>query len=121
MVKAPPDCRRSIIGVLRLLSSPEQQIAFERNVPKVSVTVELFSMWFDDAYLPDSEAFRGCFSLKELAALAAFNEYYADHEKLLPEPSGGIRGWIEDKTWQGIMREADRALTALNSESSSPK
>jgi hypothetical protein len=78
-------------------------------------------MWFDDAYLPDGEAFRECFSLKELAALAAFNEYYADHEKLLPEPSGGTRSWIEDETWRGIMREAARALSALNSESSSPK
>jgi hypothetical protein len=124
-VKTLPDCRGSIINVLRLLSSPEQQLAFEQSVQKapvrVLVTTELFSIWFDDTYLPDSESFRQCFSLEELAALAAFDEYYADHEKLLPGPSGGMQSWIESDSWRDIMREAARALAALNSKSTNQK
>lgn len=96
--------------MLELLSSGDKQLSYEREVPQFSITDELVSMWFDDAYLPDEGAFRNCFSQEELAALAAFNEYYDKHEKLLPEPRNGVVDWLQNETWQGVMREAARTL-----------
>jgi hypothetical protein len=104
-----------------LLSSPEEQLDYERRVPGISVPTELLSQWFDDEYLPENESFRLCFSVQEMEALSIFNSYFEVAEKRLPEPGGGIRTWLENETWLGIMREAARTLTALNSESTNPK
>ena len=108
-----PDCRQSVAEVLELLSSGDKQLSYERDVPQASVTDELFSLWFDDRYLPDDDYFQNCFSQEELAALAAFNEYYEKHEKLLPEPRNGVTDWLRNETWQGIMRQAARTLLLL--------
>jgi hypothetical protein len=113
--------RPGIIGVLRLLASPEEQLNYERRVPGISVPTELLSQWFDDLYVPESESFRSCFSSQEMEALSIFNNYFDVAEKRLPQPRDGIRTWLEDETWQGIMREAARALSAVNSESANQK
>jgi hypothetical protein len=110
-----PDLRPGIVDVLRLLSSPETQLEYERRVPKISVPVELLCQGFDDSYVPDSPVFRRCFSSHELEALAHFHNYFADHEKLLPDPHIGIRNWLEDNTWKGIMSEARQTITAFES------
>jgi hypothetical protein len=119
MAGQAPDLRPGIVDVLRLLSSPEMQLDYERRVPGISIPSELLSQWFDDSYVPDRPEFRQCFSAHELEALAHFNNYFADHEKLLPEPRGGMRRWLEDGNWQAINREAARTLALLNSESPS--
>jgi hypothetical protein len=108
-----PDCRSSVIGVLRLLSSPSQQVAYERRVPHVSVTVELLSLWFDDIYLPNSQAFRSCFSAEELSALAAFNQFYEKQSQLLLEPKNGVSDWLKEKNWQEIMQRASNLVEAF--------
>ena len=51
-----------------------------------------------------------------LEALAHFNNYFSDHEKLLPDPHCGIRNWLEDNIWKGIMSEARHTLAALEHE-----
>ena len=116
MAREVPDLRPGVVRVLRLLSSPEEQLEYERRVPGVSVPTELLSQWFDDLYIPESSSFRLCFSSQEMGALAAFNNYFADREKLLPPPRDGIKTWIEDGVWQGIVREASRALSAMEDE-----
>jgi hypothetical protein len=98
-----------------LLSSPEEQLDYERRVPGVSVPTELVCQWFDDLYLPESESFRLCFSSQEMEALSVFSNYFDVAEKRLPQPREGVGTWLGDETWQGIMREAARALAALNS------
>lgn len=70
-------------------------------------------MWFDDQYLPEAPSFIVCFSARELEAMAVFSKYFADREKLLPDTPNGIQSWLETETWQGIMREAGRALAAF--------
>ena len=112
-MKTRPECRRSIIEVLRLLSSPSDQLAYERRVPNVPVTTELLSMWFDDTYLPESQAFRECFSKEELSALAAFNEFYDEQSRLLPEPRNGLADWLKDEVWHKVMRQASDLLTKM--------
>ncbi|HEX4785490.1 MAG TPA: hypothetical protein VH350_14210 [Candidatus Sulfotelmatobacter sp.] len=107
--------RPRIVHVLRLLSSSEMQLEYERRVPGISIPSELLCQWFDDSYLPDSPVFRQCFSSHELEALAHFNNYFADHEKLLSDPHRGISNWLEDNIWKGIMSEARQTLAALES------
>jgi hypothetical protein len=110
MAGASPDLRPGIVEALRLLSSPELQLEYERRVPGISVPSELLCRWFDDAYLPDSPAFRRCFSSNELEALAHFGNYFAAHEKFLPDLNRGVASWLKDDTWKAIMSEARRAL-----------
>jgi hypothetical protein len=115
MAHAAPDLRPGIIAVLQLLSSPEMQLEYEQRVPGISIPSELLCQWFDDSYLPESPAFRQCFSSHELEALAHFNNYFADHEKVLPDPHRGIGNWLEDNTWKEIMREARQTLAVFES------
>ena len=113
MSNETPDCRRSVVEVLELLSSGDKQLSYERDVPQISITDELFCMWFDDVYLPEDVTFRNSFSQQELAAMAAFNTHYEKHEKLLPEPRNGVADWLKNENWQGVMREAGRVLGLL--------
>ena len=116
MTREVPNLRSGIISVLRLLSSSEEQLDYERRVPGISIPSELVCQWFDDLYLPDTAAFRRSFSSQELESLAAFNTYFADREEILPDPRSGIVSWLKDKTWIEIMREANRTLAALSPE-----
>ena len=109
------DLRRGIVDLLQLLPSPERQREYEQTVPKVSVPTELLCMWFEDNYLPASAAFRLGFSPRELEAMAVFNNYFADHEKLLPDAPNGIQGWLGTEAWQGITWEASTAIAAFES------
>jgi hypothetical protein len=108
-----PDCRGSIVDALGLLSSPDRQLAYERNVPHVRVTDELVSVWFDDAYLPESRLFKQCFSAEEMGALAAFNTFYDERLESLP---GAVRvaDWLNNRDWRQIMAQAAETLALLN-------
>ena len=108
-----PDCHHAIVDVLRLLSSADEQLAYERRVPQISVTDELLSIWFDDKYLPDDRTFRGCFSDSELQAMAAFNDYFDERADRLPDPSNGVAEWLKDENWRQVMHGATELLAIL--------
>jgi len=82
-------------------------------VPYISVAAELLSMWFDDLYIPEDAFFRSCFSQEELSALVVFDDYFEKHEELLPMTTNGIVDWLQNEVWQGIMREAAKALSVV--------
>jgi hypothetical protein len=105
-----PDCRRSIIEVLQTLSSEERQIAYERNVPFVSVPTELVCMWFDDFYLPESDSFRRCFSPAELDSMSVFSRRFEQEIKRMPET---VTELLKIESWQELMREAGTLLRHL--------
>jgi hypothetical protein len=108
-----PNLRAGVLGALDLLSSSERQLEYERRVPHVSIPTELECMWFDDVYIPDSEAFKRSFSEEELAAMAAFNTYYEERRKLLPQDIGVMTFWLKNEVWQEIMGKAEEALSIL--------
>jgi hypothetical protein len=112
-MRAAPDCRQSVIEVLKLLSSPERQLAYERNVPQIAVTNELLSGWFDDTYLPESVRFRECFSAAELEAMAAFDAFFEEHSNSLPTVRRGVSDWLMNENWRQIMQRAKDLLTVL--------
>ena len=113
MTADTPNLRTGILDALGLLSSCERQLEYERRVPHVSIPAELECMWFDDAYLPESEAFRRSFSEEELAAMAAFNIYHNERRKFLPQDSSVIVPWLKNEVWQEIMRKAEETLSVL--------
>jgi hypothetical protein len=108
-----PDRHPVILRLLRLLSSEEEQLAYERNVPHVDITAELRCMWFDDEYHPDDAFFRSCFSADELAALAEFHRFYDEQKHRLPQSQGTVRTWLASPVWREIMLEAKKASDRL--------
>lgn len=104
--------RRHIIELLQLLSSEQQQLEYEENVPIAYVPDELRCMWFDDLYHPRLIAM--CFTPSEGAALARFNAVYDVEKHNLPESPESIRVWLADPTWQKIMTAASETLKQLN-------
>ena len=121
MPSQTPDLRSGIVGILQLLSSPQKQLQYELKVPAISVPTELLCMWFDDLYLPNSQYFNRCFSSGELEAMATFNVCFARQEELLPEPRDGIKTWLQDETWLGIVQEASKTLAVLEPRSTDQK
>ena len=113
MTQNLPNLRPGIVDLLELLSSSERQLKYERTVPH-DISIELRCMWFDDLYTPDSDSFKCSFSQKELAAVASFNNYYSDHEKLLPQACDGITSWVNNEVWQGIMQKAKETLAVFS-------
>jgi len=108
-----PDRRPMILELLRLLSSEQEQLDYEANVPVADVPAELVCMWFDDQYHPDDAFFRSCFHPGELAALAGFHSFYAERHPQLPEAGGTIRAWLNSPVWREIMSEAKKTLDGL--------
>ena len=108
--------RSSIIETLELLSSAERQLAYKCTVSGIPVTNELVSMWLDDFYVPDSDAFKKSFSIEELEALSEFDRYFSEHESLLPKAQCGVSECLRNERWQEIMRRAAKALAALQAD-----
>ncbi len=84
-----PDIYLRMINLLRLLSSGQEQLSYQADVP-----AEPLCMWFDDQYHPDDPFFRSSFTADELEALAEFHRYYDKHSRVLPEARGTIRTWF---------------------------
>src|ERR1041384_362620 len=108
-----PDRRPMIIDLLRLLSSGQEQLAYEAKVPIADVPAELLCMWFDDQYHPQDPFFRSCFTAGELEALARFHEFYDQRHKSLPKSQGTVRTWLVSPVWREIMVEAKKTLDTL--------
>jgi len=102
--------RKQVIELLQLFASEEQQLAYERDVPHVDITVELVCMWFDDQYHPRQRHFESCFSPNELAALDEFHRFYDDRVDRLPESLGTVRTWLACPIWREVMKQAQRTL-----------
>jgi len=110
--------RKNLVGLLRLLSSEAEQVAYQQVVPYVNVPDELLCMWFDDLYHPEDPFFGLCFTQPESNAMARFNQFYSEKKQILPhtEHHPGIRHpveiqeWLRSPAWREVMSEAARAL-----------
>src|SRR5262252_3172902 len=113
MPRTIPDRKPQIIEILELLASPEQQLAYERNLPHVDTSAEMLCMWFDDHYRPDDMFFSSCFTADELAVLAEFHRFYEERSKELPESRGTIRTWLASRVWREIMMKANETISGI--------
>lgn len=107
------DWRKIIREQLELLASEAKQLAYERDVPHVDVTVELLCGWFDDSYHPTDGGFCECFSQEELEAMRGFNKLYSELSSGLPESHGTVRTWLNSAAWREVMSEAASTLQRI--------
>ena len=106
--------RENIKELLELLSSKEEQLEYEKNVPFVDITVELVSMWFDDEYNPSREKIiQFCFSKEEIAILNDFHSFYESEFNKLPDSKGTIETWLANPHWLNIMKKANDTLIKI--------
>ena len=109
--------RSSIHEHLELLANTEAQREYERNVPSADVPAELFCVWFDDCYQPESLAFLAAFSPEELDALAAFTDLLTAAQAELPEPLPRLCDLQAHPAWGRVTSGATRALHRLSGRS----
>ena len=103
--------RKAVKNILKLLSSKEQQIEFQRKSPSANVALELLCIWFNDLYNPGSQLFKRSFTTNELKFLQEFNQYYDLRKGKLPET---IEELHQDSDWNVIMDEARYVLDKLS-------
>ncbi len=107
--------RRNIVEHLHTLSSADEQLQYQRNVPFVNVTVELICMWFDDSYHPEDKDFMAAFSAQELIAMARFNQLFDNvlESGALREETPQIEDLIKTPEWKYLMQEAAQTLESF--------
>jgi len=98
MIAVPP-WRQIVVEQLELLASENEQLEYERNVPRVDITAEMISGWFDTSYHPADAHFCSCFSESELAALSAFSAALSDLHARLPGSNGTVASWLASSSW----------------------
>jgi hypothetical protein len=106
--------RRKIKEVLQLLSSVEEQLEYQRNVPHVNIVGELICDWFDHSYWPDDKDFVSGFSEAESAALSEFNavfEHVVAPIRYAELPQ--ITSLVQTPEWTSITQTAKKTLSIL--------
>ena len=107
------ELRKSIIDLIKLISSSQGQFEYEKNVPIANVPSELICMWFDDFYHPASQLFISSFSTDEKEALSMFNEFYDSRVKEVPI-NGGVAALQNNKQWIEIQAYAKALVNKYN-------
>ena len=101
--------------MLRLLASRDEQSHYQRAVPFVQVTAELFCQW-DACYHPRTMPwFQEAHSAAELAALDTFQRVVARILSELPEPLPPIEDFITTPQWERLASAAAAALAVIQS------
>jgi hypothetical protein len=108
--------RQQGIEILRLISSVDKQIEYERDVPIANVPSELVCQWFDDFYHPRSPQFKAAFDAEELNRLADFNDYFHKRFKNLP---GNLEEMHRCEEWREIQVRAGTLVEWLASRDGS--
>jgi len=96
--------------LLELLSSKEEQLKYQNNVPIANVEAELVCMWFDDMYHPDTDLLKCSFTPEEIQQLESFNNLYDKHAGNLPNT---LHEYHQSVEWSLIMAEANIVLTNI--------
>jgi len=105
--------RKSIIDFIKLISSPQKQFEYEKNVPVANVPSELICMWFDDLYHPNTDLFLNSFNAQEIEALSLFNELYDLRVKNITS-SDGVKGLQINNSWLEVQSHASTLLHQYN-------
>ena len=101
--------KANIIEILKLISSSKEQFEYEKNVPIANVPAELFCIWFDDFYHPNSVEFISSFNTNELNELSLFNDYFDKLGENIPI-NNGVSGLQADSNWISIQSYAGKLL-----------
>lgn len=110
------ESRQIIIGLLDLISDPDDQRKYEAEVPIASVPGELICMWFDDHYHPSKAWFIRAFSASERRVLEQFAAFYRaqlPHIRRLKS----VADLHAEPRWTAVMNAAREARAAFPGES----
>ena len=118
--------RQGAIDLLELYASGEKQRNYQRDVPYVTVPVELVCMWFDDfwhvgeepavaasaeQWNASIERFCQCFTAAELEALKDFHQFFNTRADGLPDDD--LEKLLGSPAWQEVMCKARETLEAF--------
>ena len=108
--------RQELLRVLRLLTSREEQLRYQRAVPFVPVTVELFCQWAACyEHKRDKPWFLQVHPDAELAALDSFQCVVTTVRAELPDRLPPIEDFITMPQWERLASGAAAALTVIES------
>lgn len=105
--------RKNVFGVIDLWASKDIQLDYQKNVPIVHVSVELFCQWAD-FYFPDSDDFKQSFSDLELKLLAEFNAEFIRITDKTPKDLPIIEEFIDTEEWKNLNKKAIEIRNKIN-------
>ncbi len=106
------DFKKIVIAQLKTISSSEEQLNYQKNVPIADVPAELFCGWFYDVYHPETDLFKSTFSEDEQKVLADFNDFFEKREDKIPTTS--LEEMKKNIEWNEVMEKAKETLKLLN-------
>jgi len=106
--------RKEVFEVLELISSREEQLAYQHKVPIAYVSAELFNQW-EDCYqiLKVQEWYSEAFSEIELLILKEFDRDLEVIAKSTPQNPPEIHEFIKTKEWEQLAIAAKNTLDKL--------
>ncbi len=106
--------RVNLVSTVELFKSADAVRVFHTQVPDVFVSTELFCMWFDDTYIPESVDFINAFSAVELNAIKTFNASMEHLSIEAGEPPPSIEKLFTLPSWSEVEADANKLLGVLN-------
>ena len=106
------ELRQSIISELRLLSSPEKQLEYEKSLTTAGhAPSELICGFCDDLFHPKSQAFIDTFTNDELKSLA---HLYGLLSEVARSEYPTVACMLEDKRWRDVISLAKEIYSQLS-------
>jgi hypothetical protein len=85
---------------IKLLSSPEEQLTYERNAEFTHAPSEMTSIFFEDLYNPDDEQFKSSFTEDERDELSQLSSLL---EKAAESQFCSVAELINNDDWKNVM------------------
>lgn len=114
MSELQQNLRANLVSTAEFFKSADAVREFQIQVPHVFAPTELFCMWFDDTYNPDSAEFIDAFSSVELEAIKIFNASMEHLSIEAGEQLPSIERLVCLPSWPEVEANANNLLGVLN-------
>lgn len=105
--------REMLVEAIKLISSKEDLLNYQKNVPIAFVTAELFCGW-GDSYISGCDIYPLVFNEQELIALEAFNDDFERISEIVGEDLPPIEVFVQSKEWEELSKSALETLEKLS-------
>jgi IS30 family transposase len=106
--------RDRIIEVLELISSPEDQIEYQKKVPHIHIPFEIIEQWYDWVNVENKDYYKlDVYTSEELEAIWKFDAVW-DSTANKMDDSLTIEELIISEPWKQMIESAKEALQAFN-------
>lgn len=100
--------RELVIDALFLLSSKDEQLAYQERVVNADVSAELFCQW-DSAFVPESKHNCDAFTTSELSYLSEFNDAFTAISDRVPDELPPLEEFMKTNEWRELQAAAAKA------------